>query len=479
MTSSAELILPAEDAAHFPQLVPDIAELVVNVDGGSERDERQQVSLLQTALQHTRGSPTGENGAVDIVEDMSLLQRKKPHMIKVHDNDNDVDDVLFLQMEAIPEQRVTPHPPVRHADWDASKHVGSLPKALKAVHHALSMSPSSVLEASKAKISAKRGHEGLHAAPAGDGSSFVDWLTAKAWSRAAMAQLAAGVLALFFVVAQTLAGDLLDAPLKLKRKKLEDQDNRWAEEKRPSPWVSEEPASLFAAHAGRLCGIAGEGGLAEIRGPLDCPVLHAAVAIEEDGNTFRIGSTSTGAEPLMIVGPVPSAGVPKAVAVHRTSTGAAGSLERLGGGLWALRRDGKVELTIKCDVSAHVIEVFRPVRVLPKITHHAAFEPEEKKQDEEARLREAECCSERLVARSALRRCDRDGEVLDFDILEIAIAVCEEVVMPLTCILAVLLMTPDFMEGAAALVQRWDGSDLSAGEKPNKPSLSTLTCFTG
>lgn len=443
MMSPVELASSSGEPPHVGQHIPIMAEVSINADGSAEREDEVPVSLLQTALQH----PRREVAELDIVDD--ILQRRRSLDAKTRESEGELDDVALLQTEVSSGQAAPRGPVVRPAGWDASAHAGALPKALQAVHNALSMSPSTVLAVSKAKISTADGQAtNMHKASAQDGSPVVDWLTVRPWSSATVAQMTIGVLALLVVVAQSFsAGDLFDAPLKLKKKRLEDQASAPVEEdKWLSPWLSEEPASLFVAHAGRLLGIAGQGGLAEIRGPLDCPVLHAAVAIEDDGNTLRIGSTSTGAEPLMIVGPVLAVGVPAAVAVHRTSTGAAGSLEPLGSGRWALRRDGQVALSIKCDVEAHVLEVCLPAstNLVPKVARETAH-PLFLTPDDQEPEAEADPSGDRMVARAALRRCERGSMVRDFDVLEIAVAVGEEVVMPLTCILAVLLMTPDFV----------------------------------
>lgn len=394
-------------------------EVRVNAYGDVERitEEEVPVSLLQTALQHSR---------VVTSSDSAFSQMSAE---KVLDSG---DESVLLQEEVHVFARPKGGPIVKPANWDVQQKAGPLPKTLQAMHDVLSMSPGGVFAATAGAV-AKKSPFPLPKMAGADGSGVLDAMTTKSWPSAVYAQLLVMSVAMVFFVLQSFSADDLAPPLKSKK------------HERCSPpadaWVSTEPATVFVTRAARLVGMAGCSDAAEIRGPVGCSVLHAVVSQEGGRKVLNISSTASGAEPLVTVGPVSDWSVPQSVGVCRMSTGAVSSLELLAAGQWVLRRDGISVFTIKCDAQQGTLEVLVPSKPFVSEDTH----------DDGLSLSADETCqpSQRTVARAALKHCDA-GAAFNFDSVEIAIASGDEVVLPLACLIATILMSPEVFGGSVS-----------------------------
>lgn len=359
---------------------------------------------------------------------------------------------------------------LKFAGWEAKSKktpglAGKLEHSAKAVHKALSTSPGhmfgAVVDASPVNLP----NEG----------AIVDRITDQTWSAATYAKLGVAFATLLFVFAQSFtAGDLVVGSTKGR-----------GERERPQqcPRPSAEPAPMFTLEPqGLLLAGAGRGGHAEIRGPAPAfgpPALRASIFADKRGQFLKVGPGD--GEPLVVLGPVESWRSPQVMSVQRTSTGIIDSLEPLGAGHWALRRDGHTELSLKCDNQQRTVELRAPVGAqarnripLPRLEEFVLEEDEEEEdgpiEREEQRggsrplARGASVASsgggvasaaggiqaseQRLVARAKLKTCSAGGgagAVFDVDVLEFSFAAGDEVVLPLSCIVAALLMSPDVL----------------------------------
>lgn len=279
---------------------------------------------------------------------------------------------------------------------------------------------------------------------------ILDMFIVKEWTTTTYTKLGIFLSAILLFVAQSFAaGDFAFSSSTCKDESGLPQE---------PTWPSAEPASVFTLETrGLLIAGAAAGSHAEIRGPADCPSLRAVMSADSSGHRMKVVLPGSG-EPLMILGPVRSWHSPQVMSVQRASTGVIGYLEPRGPGRWALCRDGSTELILKCDPWQRSVEVHALVqmqvqpREAPRLDE---FEIEEEDEGEDGDGAPAGASSsgemsrpgnQRLVARAMLRNCDSGGGALCLDIAEIVIAAREEVVLPLSCIVAALLMSPEMLD---------------------------------
>lgn len=318
------------------------------------------------------------------------------------------------------------------------------------VHEVLSMTPGHMVAAATETV------KKVSPVKIPNQADVVDMFTIKTWTTTTYTKLGIVLSAILLFVAQSIAaGDFTLSSCKSK-------DERGLPQE--STWPSAEPASVFTLEAqGLLAAASATGGRAEIRGPADCPSLCAALSADRRGHLMKIGLSSD-VDPLMILGPVRSWRNPEVMSVQRTSTGVIDSLEPLGPGRWALRRDGHTELVLKCDPWQRSVEVRALVqthvqpREAPKLEEFE-IEEEDGEEKDDGNVTPAKVSSvgeavslggQRLIARATLRSCESAGGALSSDVVDVAMAAGEEVALPLSCIVAVLLMSPDILDARAS-----------------------------
>lgn len=384
----------------------------MNAYGDIERitEEEVPVSLLQTALQHSRSVATSDS---------------TPSQISARKASDSGDENVLLQEEMHVVKSIPVLKPAKTA------------KTLQKMHNVLSMSPGGVFAATAGAMVRKS----PFASPKiGDSASFVDILTLTSWSYTIYAQLLViGVAALFFVVQSFTGDDLLAHPRKLKK---QETQTPFAEAQ-----LSLGSATKFVVHAG-------SGGVMEIHGPVGCPALRVVISQESGRRVLSICSMTNGSEPLITIGPLLDKSVPQSVGVCRMSTGAVSCLEPSSAGQWVLRRDGISVFTIKCNIQQRTLEM-----MVPTVMHKS----ESDKSDDEFPLDEDDQASEkddlraervyqlahRIVAHASLRHCDV-GPAFNFNAVELSIASGDEVVMPLACMLATISMLPEVFGSSAS-----------------------------
>lgn len=309
------------------------------------------------------------------------------------------------------------------------------------VHMVLSMTPGHMVAAATETV--KR----VSPVKLPNQADVVDMFTIKTWTTTTYTKLGIVLSAIVLFMAQSFAaGDFALSPCRSAK-----VERGLPQE---SAWPSAEPASLFTLDAqGLLVAASSAGGIAEIRGPADCPSLCAALSTDrQDGHLLKIGLSSK-VDPLMILGPVRSWHVPEVMPVQRTSTGVIDSLEPLGPGRWALKRDGHTELVLKSDPWQRSVEVRAQMRTHtqpPKAPKLEEFEIEDEDGEESDDGEAVPLGGQRLIARATLRSCESAGGALSSDVVDIVMAAGEEVALPLSCIVAALLMSPDILDARAS-----------------------------
>jgi len=401
----------ASQIVRLDSLVPSLRDEVrVNAYGDIERiaEEEVPVSLLQTALQHSRSVVTADS---------------TPSQISARKASDSGDENVLLQEEMHFVKSIPVLKPAKTA------------KTLQKMHTVLSMSPGGMFAATAGAMVRKS----PFALPKiGDSASFVDTLTLTSWSYTIYAQLLViGVAALFFVVQSFTGDDLLAHPRKLKK---QETQTPFAEAQ-----LSLGSATKFVVHAG-------SGGVMEIHGPVGCPALRVVISQECGRRILSICSMTNGSEPLITVGPLLDKSVPQSVRVCRMSTGAVSCLEPSSAGQWVLRRDGISVFTIKCNIQQQTLEMMVPTVMRESDKSDDEFpldEDDQASEKDDLRAGRVYQLAHRIVAHASLRHCDV-GPAFNFDAVELSIASGDEVVMPLACMLATISMLPEVFASSAS-----------------------------